>query len=56
MLAGMLWVARTGAAWRDLPVSFGPWQTVHGRYQRWRRAGLRDRIIAALTDDSPPRS
>jgi hypothetical protein len=48
LLAGMLWVARTGAAWRDLPPRFGPWQTVHGRYQRWRHAGLWQRILETL--------
>ena len=48
LLGGMLWVARTGAAWRDLPPSFGPWPTVHGRYQRWRQAGLWQRILDAL--------
>jgi transposase len=34
MLAGMLWAARTGAAWRDLLAHFGPWETIHRRYQR----------------------
>lgn len=48
ILAGMLWVARTGAAWRDLPAHFGPWQTVHGRYQRWRKAGIWPQILDAL--------
>ncbi len=48
MLAGMLWVARTGSAWRDLPERFGPWPTVHGRYQRWRKAGILQRIVDAL--------
>jgi transposase len=48
VLAGMLWVMRTGAAWRDLPARFGPWETVHGRYQRWRKAGLWQQILDAL--------
>ena len=48
LLAGMLWVARSGAAWRDLPSDFGPWPTVHSRYQRWRRAGIWQRVLAAL--------
>ena len=47
-LAGMLWVARTGSSWRELPEHFGPWQTIHGRYQRWRRAGTWQRILAPL--------
>ena len=48
LLDGMLWVARTGAAWRDLPPSFGPWPTAHSRYQRWRHAGLWQRILDTL--------
>jgi hypothetical protein len=51
ILAGMLWVARSGAAWRDLPADFGPWPTVHGRYQRWRRAGIWQRLLDALGPD-----
>jgi hypothetical protein len=38
LLAGMLWVVRTGASWREVPPEFGPWETVHSRYQAWRRA------------------
>ena len=55
MLAGMLWVVRTGAAWRDLPAHFGPWETVHSRYHRWRKAGIWQQILAgALTRTSAP--
>ena len=53
VLAGMLWVARTGAAWRDLPERFGPWQTVHSRYRRWRRAGIWQQILDALAPTPP---
>ena len=48
----MLWVMRTGAAWRDLPARFGPWETVHGRYQRWRKAGLWQQILDALQPEA----
>jgi transposase len=51
ILAGMLWVARTGSSWRDLPPEFGPWETVHSRYQRWRTAGIWQKILEAL---NPP--
>jgi len=51
VLSGMLWVARTGASWRDLPAHFGPWETAHGRYHRWRKAGLWQQILAALEQD-----
>jgi transposase len=48
VLGGMLWVMRTGAAWRDLPERFGPRQTVHGRYRRRRTAGIWQPILDAL--------
>jgi putative transposase of IS4/5 family DUF4096 len=53
MLSGMLWVGRTGAAWRDLPEQFGPWETVHGRYHRWCQAGLWQQILEVLHQDEP---
>ena len=54
ILSGMLWVARTGATWRDLPAHFGPWQTVRSRYDRWREAGIWPQILAALHQDDAP--
>jgi transposase len=35
-LAAVLWLARTGSPWRDLPAVFGQWYAVHPRFQRWR--------------------
>jgi transposase len=40
ILNGLLWLAKTGAPWRDLPDRFGPWKTVANRFYRWRRAGI----------------
>lgn len=51
---GILWVLRTGAPWRDLPERYGPWPTVYSRFQRWRKAGIWDGILAqvqATADD-----
>jgi hypothetical protein len=48
MLDGILWVMHTGAAWREVPATFGAWQTVHSRYQRWRRDGTWDAILSVL--------
>ena len=44
-LEGILWVARTGAPWRDLPEKFGTWNTVHRRFRRWVTQGVFDRIF-----------
>ncbi len=35
----VLWVARTGAPWRDLPERYGPYTTCYNRFNRWRKAG-----------------
>lgn len=48
-LAGVLWVLGSGASWRDLPEEeFGPWETVYGRYRKWRKRGLWWQVIEAL--------
>ncbi len=41
-------VQRTGAPWRDLPERFGSRQSVHDRFNRWRRDGTLDRTATAL--------
>jgi transposase len=46
VINGILWKLRTGAPWRDLPERYGPWQTCHDRYVRWRRDGTWDRLLA----------
>ncbi|MCI8849843.1 MAG: transposase [Oscillibacter sp.] len=29
MLNGMLWIARSGAQWREMPETYDPWQSVY---------------------------
>ena len=48
VVEGMLWVARTGSSWRELPERFGPWTTVASRYQRWCKEGIWTRILQVL--------
>lgn len=43
---GILWKLRTGSPWRDLPERYGPWQTCFDRFNRWRRDGTWDRLLA----------
>lgn len=45
---GILWILRTGAPWRDLPERYGAWETVSGRFYRWRRRGIWNRILQSL--------
>ena len=39
----VLWIARTGAPWRDLPREFGKWFTVYTRFWRWAQKGVWER-------------
>jgi transposase len=48
VINGMLWILRTGAPWRDLPRRYGAWQTVSGRFYRWRQSGQWQEILQAL--------
>ena len=50
-VSGCSWVPRSGAHWPHLPEHHGKWQTVHRRFSRWCRAGVWERVFAALTAD-----
>jgi len=50
VLNGIFWVLRSGAPWRDLPDCYGPYTTCYNRFNRWRKAGIWDDILAAITD------
>ena len=47
----VLWIARTGAPWRDLPQEFGNWFTVYTRFWRWAQKGVWERVFNVLSDD-----
>jgi putative transposase len=50
-LDAVLWIARTGAPWRDLPPEFGNWNSVWRRFSRWSEAGVWESLFNALADD-----
>ena len=50
-LEAVLWKVRVGAPWRDLPPSFGAWNSVFRRFRRWAEHGVFDRIFEAVSGD-----
>ena len=47
----LVWMARSGGRWRDMPARFGDFQTVKRRYYRWIEQGVIDRIFEAVSED-----
>jgi putative transposase len=47
----VLWIARAGAPWRDLPPEFGNWNSVFQRFRRWAKKGVWERIFNALVEN-----
>jgi len=50
-MEAVLWKARTGSAWRDLPDVFGKWNTIFKRFNDWSAKGVFERIFKALSDE-----
>lgn len=58
----VLWIAKTGAPWRDLAERFGPWKTIYNRFHRWanrdqwrqifRSAAVSDEDLAGILDST----
>ena len=49
ILNGIVWIARSGAPWRDLPERYGAWQTVYSRFRKWIEDGILDNIFRVLS-------
>ena len=47
-IEAVLFRAKTGMPWRDLPELFGPWKSVYNRFANWARKGHWERIFKAL--------
>lgn len=52
-LEAVLFRARTGTPWRDLPEAFGDWNAVYQRFKRWKISGVWERLFESMPKDSP---
>jgi transposase len=48
VMNGIFWVLRSGARWADLPARYGPPTTIYNRFNRWRKAGVWNRLMDAI--------
>ena len=48
----VMWIARTGVPWRDLPPEHGKWSSVHKRFVRWSKKGVWQMIFNTLAVDA----
>jgi len=51
-LDALLWMARSGGRWRDLPARLGDYRTVKRRYYRWIEMGVLDLMLEALAREA----
>ena len=49
VLNGIFWRLRTGAPWADIPSRYGPHTTCVNRFNRWRKAGVWDYLLEAVS-------
>ena len=46
----LVWIARSGAPWPDLPQRFGKWNWVYRRFRRWAQEAIWQNIFEALQE------
>ena len=51
MVNAILWVLRSGAPWRDLPMGDPTWKSVYSRFLRWSKRGVWTQVLDALATD-----
>ena len=49
VLNGIFWRLRSGSPWADIPERYGPYTTCYNRFVRWRKAGIWDQLLKAVS-------
>lgn len=49
---GIIWIARSGAPWRDLPERYGEWNTVYKAFARFEERGIFTKLFEVLSIDA----
>jgi transposase len=52
IMNGIIWIARSGAPWRDLPERYGPWETVYTRFRELIDNGVLVQLFRDLNIDA----
>lgn len=47
---GVYFIMRTGAQWRELPLYYGKWRSIHKRFEDWSRKGLWRQVLEHFTE------
>jgi transposase len=55
-IEAVLYLARTGTPWRDLPEDFGHWDAVYNRFRRWEVRGIWRQLWERLQGGDCPRA
>ena len=48
----ILWILSSGAAWRDLPVHFGNWNSIYHKFRLWGDNDVFENILQMLVADT----
>ena len=49
VLNGIFWVLRSGSPGAGVPGRYGPPSAIYNRFNRWRKAGIWDRLMHAIS-------
>lgn len=49
---GIIWIARSGAPWRDLPERYGKWNSVYKCFAKWQKKGIFEKVFQELSSEA----